>query len=147
MAEPKPEAIPARCGIALTISAFDAGQIIPDPKVIISMGRKKLKGWKKKFESNNEKQGPRNNITLPNTIKFLVDTLVAILLTNILPSTYPRAGNDKHIPITVGERLKTFTATYGPPIKKIPKIEKLRANVEVGNQKFKLVIKVGYVFI
>ena len=53
----------------------------------------------------------------------------------MLPSTYPRAGNDKHIPIIVGERLKTFTATYGPPIKKIPKIEKLRANVEVGNQK------------
>ena len=46
IAEPKPEALPARCGIALTISAFDAGQIIPDPKVIISMGRKKLKGWK-----------------------------------------------------------------------------------------------------
>ena len=90
---------------------------------------------------------PRNNITLPNTIKFLVDTILAILLTNILPSTYPRAGNDKHIPIIVGERLKTFTATYGPPIKKIPKIEKLRANVEVGNQKSKLVIKVGYVFI
>ena len=61
--------------------------------------------------------------------------------------TYPREGNDKHIPIIVGERLKTFTATYGPPIKKIPKIEKLRANVEVGNQKSKLVIKVGYVFI
>ena len=131
----------------MTISALDAGQIIPDPKVMISLGRKKLKGWKTKFESNNEIHGPKTNITLPNTINFLVDTIVEILATNVLPSTYPRAGNDKHIPIIVGERLKTFTATYGPPIKKIPKIEKLRANVEVGNQKSKLVIKVGYVLI
>ena len=142
-----PEALPARCGIAMTISAFDAGETIPDPKVMISLGRKKLKGWKTKFESNNEIHGPKTNITLPNTINFLVDTIVEILATNVLPSTYPRAGNDKHIPITVEERLKTFTATYGPPIKKIPKIEKLRASAEVGNKKFKLVIKVGCVFI
>ena len=145
IAEPKPEALPARCGIAFTISAFDAGQIIPDPKVIISMGRKKLKGWRKKFVSNKEEHGPKTSIKLPNTIKFFVDTKFAILLTNILPSTYPRAGNARYIPITVGDRLKTFTAIYGPPIKKIPKMEKLRANVDVGNQKFKLVIKMGYV--
>ena len=142
-----PEALPARCGIAMTISAFDAGETIPDPKVMISLGRKKLKGWKSKFESNNEIHGPKTNITLPNTINFLVDTIVAILATNVLPSTYPRAGNDKHIPITVEEKLKTFTATYEPPIKKIPKIEKPRASAEVGNKKFKLVIKVGCVFI
>ena len=111
------------------------------------MGRKKLKGWKKKFESNNEIQGPKNSIKLPKSINFFVDTKLAILLTNILPSTYPRAGNARYIPIIVGDRLKTFTAIYGPPIKKIPKIEKLRANVDVGNQKSKLVINVGYVFI
>ena len=111
------------------------------------MGRKKLKGWKKKFESNKEKHGPINSITLPNIIKYFVDTKLAILLIKILPSTYPRAGNARYIPITVGDRLKTFTAIYGPPIKKIPKMEKLRANVNVGSQKFKLVIKVGYVLI
>ena len=111
------------------------------------MGRKKLKGWKKKSDSNKEEHGPKTSIKLPNIIRFFVDTKLAILLTNILPNTYPREGSARYIPITVGDRLKTFTAIYGPPIKKIPKIEKLRANVDAGNQKFKLVIKVGYFLI
>jgi hypothetical protein len=39
IAEPRPEALPAREGTALTISAFEAGQIIPEPKVIIKIGK------------------------------------------------------------------------------------------------------------
>ena len=50
IAEPKPEALPARCGIAFTISAFDAGQIIPDPKVMMSMGRKVILEGKKRLQ-------------------------------------------------------------------------------------------------
>ena len=87
IAEPKPEALPARCGIAFTISAFDAGQIIPDPKVIISIGKKKLRGWTKKCEKIKEEQGPKRSIKLPIIIRLFVDTLFAILLINILPST------------------------------------------------------------
>ena len=46
MAEPKPDALPARCGTAFHF-AFDAGQIIPEPKVIISIGKRSLKGERK----------------------------------------------------------------------------------------------------
>ena len=143
MAEPKPDALPARCGTALTISAFDAGQIIPEPKVIISIGKKKLKGWKKRYERIKEHKGPKRSTKLPIIINLFVDTLFAILLINILPSTYPREGKARYKPIIVGDRLKTFTAIYGPPIKKIPKIEKLNAKVIVGNQKSKDTSNVG----
>ena len=80
---------------------------------------------------------------LPIIINLIVDTLFAILLINILPSTYPSEGKARHTPMVVGDRLKTLTAIYGPPIKKIPKIEKLNAKVIVGNQKSKDASNVG----
>ena len=39
IAEPRPEALPASDGTAFTISAFDAGHIIPAPKVISNTGK------------------------------------------------------------------------------------------------------------
>ena len=39
IAEPRPDALPASDGTALTISAFDAGHIIPAPKVISNIGK------------------------------------------------------------------------------------------------------------
>ena len=39
------------------------------------------------------------------------------------------------MPDIVGVRLKTLDAIKGPPIKKTPKMEKLKENITVGSQK------------
>ena len=71
MPEPKPEALPARCGIALTISARMLTNNL-DPKVADKYGQKKLKeDGSKSLRAIMKYMGQEQYYTT-NTIKFLV---------------------------------------------------------------------------
>ena len=80
---------------------------------------------------------------LPHNINRFVEAIFAILLTKTFPKIYPKEGQAKQKPVRVGVRLKIFDAIKGPPIKKTPKIEKLKENVTVGSQKFNDFNKIG----
>ena len=118
------------------MAVLATGHIIPVPKPIINIGKKKARGWVYRLEVKSAIKGPLISNIDPRIKRSLVENRSTIFPTIMFPGTKPKGIKAKSNPICDGDRPYTFTATNGAPTKNIPNIEKLNADTKVGGQKF-----------